>query len=1050
MTNVSRPLSISDIARSRRGPVAAAGNRPIQLDDPGTCWFVEEGALDVFLAEYEDGKAATSPSHVMRVGPGRLVFGSGEAGYQLKLFAKAIPDTVVRRVQVGELVDDAAGDEVACQVDAWLTEFGATVAGRVEPRARPSLLLEAGTSLDVPEGAVLSTHPGRVVWASTDVPCAYLGTEDAELAPLTSDTWLTIFGSTGVAGLTSVELNRQGRLFEALAEFHRLALGAEQLNRMLLLADSANEEVARSTGRQMDRVQARHSLFNILGTARTVTEGGGSPLLAALHIVGRHEGIEFREPSRRRMQLGRELTLQDILNASGIRARRVVLSSQDRWWLGDSGAMLGFKSDGSPVALLPGVLGRYRAVDPATGRSERVNGSRSAAIRTDAWLFYRPLQDDSGARTSDLVRFVIRNNAPDLGRFMVAGLLSSLLAVAPGIVVGTLVNSTIPAASERGLVQFLILLLSLAMFGFLLQMLQGTSLMRLEGRAAARLSSAAWDRLMGLPASFFKGFTAGELALRMMVFQTMRDQVSAVAATALLSLAFLLVTLPLLFLFDTALGLATLAVGAFSVGVTSLLGLLQIAPHRRRYAASRRLAGDLLQSITGIGKIRTAGAEGSAFAAWARGYREQQLATMQISRVTEHLAAFYAAGPALMAAALFGVVVLLGVDRFDIGSFLVIFAVSITVYASIVGLGVAFEAIAAFVPGYEQIRPILEAQPERRVDEAATVELVGDIRFDHVSFRYDPEGPLIVDDASIHVRPGEFVAIVGESGSGKSTLLRLALGLEDPETGGVYYDGRDMAYLSRRAVRKQIGVVPQDSTLHPGNIMENIIGMGEDLTVDDAWRAARLAALDADIIAMPMGMFTFVGDRSATFSGGQTQRIKIAAALVKNPRIVFLDEATSWLDARSQAEVMQGIESMASTRIVIAHRLSTIRRAERIYVMDGGRVVQTGTFEELYEVEGRSVTWCNGRLVEPGCNNWVNRHLASRAAVLTPEYLLAGRRQGGCEGRSARRVQSAGLRVCCSFPGCGAREPGKHLSRVSDCCPSRESRKKAGQDTIPS
>ena len=161
-----------------------------------------------------------------------------------------------------------------------------------------------------------------------------------------------------------------------------------------------------------------------------------------------------------------------------------------------------------------------------------------------------------------------------------------------------------------------------------------------------------------------------------------------------------------------------------------------------------------------------------------------------------------------------------------------------------------------------------------------------------------------------------------------------------------------MAYLNRRSVRRQIGVVPQDSTLHPGNIMENIIGMGEDLTIDDAWRAAGLAALDRDIAAMPMGMFTFVGDRSATFSGGQTQRIKIAAALVRNPRIVFLDEATSWLDVKSQADVMQGIESMASTRIVIAHRLSTIRKAERIYVMEAGRVVQQGSFYELYEVEG--------------------------------------------------------------------------------------------------
>ena len=182
--------------------------------------------------------------------------------------------------------------------------------------------------------------------------------------------------------------------------------------------------------------------------------------------------------------------------------------------------------------------------------------------------------------------------------------------------------------------------------------------------------------------------------------------------------------------------------------------------------------------------------------------------------------------------------------------------------------------------------------------------------------------------------------------------MRLALGLEEPSAGGVYYDGRDLAKLDRRSVRRQIGVVMQDGMLQPGTLLDNIIGVNEDLTIDDAWNAARRAAVDSDIAEMPMEMLTVVGDSSSLFSGGQTQRIRIAAALVRNPRVVLLDEATSWLDARSQAQVMRGVESLAATRIVIAHRLSTIRAADRIYVLDAGRVVQQGTFDELYAVEG--------------------------------------------------------------------------------------------------
>ena len=254
------------------------------------------------------------------------------------------------------------------------------------------------------------------------------------------------------------------------------------------------------------------------------------------------------------------------------------------------------------------------------------------------------------------------------------------------------------------------------------------------------------------------------------------------------------------------------------------------------------------------------------------------------------------------------------------------------------------------MPGAEQVAPILAAEPDR-VSHGAPVVLEGEVRFDRVSFRY-PGGGFPIHEISLHAKPGEFIAIVGESGSGKSTLVRLALGLEEPSSGAVYYDGRDLARLDHTSVRRQIGTVVQDGDLLSGTVLDCIVGVTKDLTIDDAWRAARQAAVDRDIAAMPMGMHTHVSESAATFSGGQGQRIRIAAALVRRPRIVFLDEATSWLDSRSQAETMAGIEQSTATRIVIAHRLSTIRKANRIYVLQAGRVVQSGQFDELFGVEG--------------------------------------------------------------------------------------------------
>ena len=938
-----------------------AGNRPIRLDDPAIAWFVEQGALDVFLVEYQGREQSSDAKHVLRAEEGRLVFGVGEGGALVPV-AKGIPDCRLRRVVLSELLKFDIAEQMSGQVDAWLAEFAAAVAKAIDPRPRPDELIDPMNpvdSLDVAVGSVLSARPEGVVWVAVgDADAAYLGTEEREpgstgFIPVTSETWLTCQSLTRVTCLTSRTMFDEGALLPALAEFHGLALGAEQINRLLLMADEANEQTARSIYRRQDEERARHNLFSVLGAPSPTTVTDGSDLQAVLEVIGKREGIEFRLPARRRVTVDEELSLQEILHTSGVRSRRVHLSVEDRWWVGDSGAMLGYRQEDSrPVALLPSMTGRYRAVDPVAGRSDRINKKRAGAIHEDAWLFYRPLPHDRPVETKDVIGLATKGMANDLAQFAAAGILASLLTLAPALAFGLLVEWILPAGVVSMLAQIVVALVALAIVGTLLQILRGTAIMRLEGRAAARIGAALWDRLVGLPTSFFRDFTAGELAVRMSTIQVLRDQVSGIVAHALISVVFLLPMLALLFLYDAALAWLSLGIGLASLAATCAIGLLQIQPQRRFYAASRHLAGELFQFINGISKLRSAGAEASAFASWARGYREQQLAQLQISKLNEHLVAFSAAMPAFTGAALFGAVLWRGPDQIALGSFLVVFAVSIALYASIIGLGHSVEAIAAVVPAYEQVKPILAAVPDSRPAPAAPAKLSGDIRFDHVSFQYSKDGPQIIDDVSIHARPGEFIAIVGESGAGKSTLLRLALGLEEPSAGGIYFDGRDLINLDRRSVGRQIGVVTQDGSLKPGNLLDNIIGIGDDLTLDDAWRAAKLAAVDSDIAEMPMQMFTAVGDSSSTFSGGQVQRIRIAAALVRNPRIVFLDEATSWLDAKSQAQVMEGIESLAATRIVIAHRLSTIRKAQRIYVLHQGRVVQEGSFIALYQTEG--------------------------------------------------------------------------------------------------
>jgi len=250
-----------------------------------------------------------------------------------------------------------------------------------------------------------------------------------------------------------------------------------------------------------------------------------------------------------------------------------------------------------------------------------------------------------------------------------------------------------------------------------------------------------------------------------------------------------------------------------------------------------------------------------------------------------------------------------------------------------------------------RIRPILQTQPEVLDTSQPPGTLTGQLEFRNVTFQYGDNMPRVLDDVSFHIRPGEFVALVGPSGSGKSTIVRLALGFETAQSGGVFFDDQDIRSLDLSALRRQIGVVLQSGGLRTGSLYENIAG-SHPVSMEQAWEAARLASLDADIKAMPMGMYTHISDAAAVLSGGQRQRVIIARALAGRPRILIFDEATSALDNHTQAIVSESLAGLDLTCIVIAHRLSTICRADRILVLDQGRIVESGSYEHLLALGG--------------------------------------------------------------------------------------------------
>ena len=959
-------LTLAQAATRWGTVVPCAGNLPVDIGDPEFAWFIESGTVDLFLVERQAGVEQSAPQHMLRAHAGRLLPGTApqEDVTSLGVIAKGLPGTTLRRLPVSRL-DLVPGAELAEQVDAWLVDISAMLVRDVTHLPRTDAFVDTGQAPTTRKGT-LAVRRG-VVWITELRPHAglFMGlidpaqgeTEPAASGgtlPLTPGTWFSLTREVAVSTASSAELAEKKVLLPALTAFHHVAFSLERLNRQLAVVDQANLARARVLGRRADEEDARRRLFDLYGAldGDEGTEETDVPALYdALRAIGRHEGIAFQRPaSTGRSDPG--AALSRVLRRSGVRGRPVRLSEKDRWWVGDSGAMLAFRAaDARPVALLPGLLGNYREFDPATGRKRRVTAARAALLRPNAWLFYAPLQGEApGWR--DLLRLAGKGLGADSARLVLTGVLAGLIALLPAVAIGFVADEVIPVSDVGLLYGISVGLVAFGLVRALMRVLQGMTVMRFEGRATSRMESAFWDRLLRLPTRVLRRYPASDLAMRGTTFQRMRDAAQGVIGNGVLSILFLSPAFLLIGLRDPVLGWLTAAFGLLSLVATVALGLRQVVPHGRRLRAARRLAGRLFQLINGISKLRVDGAEGSGFAVWARDYREQKRAELEVGAVEMHLRALGAALPLLAAALLVLVFTLSGPETVAVGDFIVIYVLFLLYQTAVVRLGESVGVLAGIVPAFDQIRPLLAETPETGAEGQSVEMLGGDVAFDHVSFRYDADGPLILDDVSIQVRAGEFVAIAGESGAGKSTLFRLALGLERPSSGSVYFDDRDLQHLDLKEVRRHIGVVPQLVRLHPQDLWDNIVGDHKGVTAEDAWRAIQLAAIDREISAMPMGMLTPVGASAAVTSGGESQRIRLAHALISDPRILLLDEATNWLDNETQSRVLGNLSGLTSTRIVIAHRVSTLRHADRIYVMHSGRIVQEGSFEELAATPG--------------------------------------------------------------------------------------------------
>ena len=947
-------------------PYLFRSNEPLLLDNPQTIWFVKSGPLALFAINVQHGIPKGRRRYLFSVKAGEAMFGakpiSTDGDYQI--LAVSLETTELLQVDSDKL-SEYDNSFLSSLIEHWINHLGSTVSEIISQKL-PTPVKIPGCNVLAKDEVFQPPH-NTIVWTKIlQGEANLLGLNNLEITsnigiiPLQTYLWLQAQDIVEIDAIANIEIINTETLLNGVNTLQQFVLQA-----IAQLEQQANTaEIIRCQQREHLNHQAITStlddFIDIFNTQPKSISTTASPLnkedalLFVAGAVGKILDITISPPANSEALRGLRTPLEAISRASHIRIRRITL--RDGWWHQDSGPLLAYTlEDNRPVAILPISDTRYEIIDPIQQTRVKCDRQIAATLSPTAYTFYRPLP--TTLNITSLLQFTLKGHYRELLTIFAAGIATTLISMVTPQATAILIDSAIPDANKSLLYQIGLGLIATTLGATLFQLTQGFAIMRLETFADTSTQAAVWDRLLNLQPSFFRQYSVGDLSSRVSVITQIRQKLSNTILKSFFSSLFSLLNLGLLFYYNPLLALIAVFVAAINVAVTIISGILTLKKIRPLLNMQGKLFGMMVQIINGVAKFRLAGAEPRAFAYWGRQYRHQLHLMLDAQSIDDNLVVINNILSALTPAVIFAFASnLLQASQtqdsgFSTGTFLAFNTAFGTFISGTTSLSSTIVDILEALPLWERAQPILQATPEVDGSKTDPGKLSGRVEINNVVFRYRTDGQLTLDDITLRAEPGEFIALVGPSGSGKSTLLRLLLGFDIAESGSIYYDGQELAGLDINAVRRQLGVVLQNSRLMSASIFDNI-SSNAAIAMEEAWEAAKMAGLADDIASMPMGMHTVVSEGGNNLSGGQRQRLLIARSLALRPRILLFDEATSALDNRTQAIVSESLEKLNVTRIVVAHRLSTIRNADRIYVLQNGRLVQQGNFEELAQQSG--------------------------------------------------------------------------------------------------
>lgn len=676
------------------------------------------------------------------------------------------------------------------------------------------------------------------------------------------------------------------------------------------------------------------SIYNALSDDRIRTKNSIDEILKFYHVKTSDVPDNITDVNEQ---------LEYLFRPHGIMRRTVQL---EKGWHKDAvGALLAVRrEDGDIVAMIPSGISGYTYFDEAQNKRVRVTNKNEELFEKEALAFYKPFPMRK-IGIPDLMAYMgSMLSVGDVVFFAVMTFIVTLVGMLVPRLQNLLFSSVITSGSYTLLFAVTVFLISVKLSSLIFGAVRSLAEAKINTKLNISVEAAAMMRVLSLPASFFKKYSSGSLASRLGNVSTLCDMLISTILSTGLSSVLSLVYISQLFIYAKSLVVPALVILLVTTVFSIVTTLIRLRVTRKRMDLQSKETGLSYALISGVQKIKLSGAEKRAFSRWGNLYA-------QVAQLTYNPGTFIKINSVIsMAISLVGTVVLYsraaqsGVTMADYVGFSAAFGMMTGAFSGLTDIA---QTVASVQPILEMVQPILETEPEVSEGKQVVTRLSGGIELNNVSFRYDESMPNVIDDLSLKIRPGQYVAIVGKTGCGKSTLMRLLLGFEKPQKGAIYYDGKDIEKIDLKSLRRKIGVVMQEGKLFQGDLFSNITISAPWLTLDDAWEAARMAGIADDINHMPMGMFTIVSEGSGGISGGQRQRLMIARAIAPKPKVLMFDEATSALDNITQKKVCESLDSLKCTRIVIAHRLSTIKNCDRIICLDGGHIIEDGTYEEL-------------------------------------------------------------------------------------------------------